>query len=1708
MAPHNSVLFLALYKNSIASRRRFSGLVRQFALALLFVASLLATDALAQDNASEGAAVRPFAAIHGGDIDHISLQHGGLAVDVPIASYSQRGRGLKLDLHLYYENRGFYTTEICEPHCIWYTNWNGSGFTLRDMQNVSTWGTLVGNLYAVGCDLSGCPAVSYPEYAAQTMDGAMHRFGIVGTGWESVDGSGFDWNSSAGILTDPEGIQFATPIVNNGQSFTGCYMMADVGSEAGVLDCEAAWRKDTNGNKITFSYSSGLTDTMGRSIPNPASTSNYANCTGPLPITSAYSWNLPGPNGGTSPVTLCYATSFVTLQHWGFGGSGSSNLNESVLESVVLPDGKSWVFQYSADGNMNLIQITYPTGATINYTWTHQILCPCDGSLTPASIQSRTLNLNDGSTPAATWNYTYVASGAWIQGESGPPQITTTVSDPLGDKDVHTATGFSPLSSGFADSCSYYETEVQTYSSSGAVLKTVNTTYSYPTNIAQLPYADGAAWSVLPANVTTIWPNGRTRQTTMSYDPGFLFQSPNPSLTSTYTASHGRMIKKQEYDYTNALLQTTNISYAWQSPNPNYGSYLTNDLLNLPYSIQVLNSGGIQASYTYYGYDESGLQASNVTEQKATGESHPGNQTSVHRWMNVNTASTPTCAAITNNYAVTTSVFYDTGEVQQSTDPCGYPSAYPTTYQYSPTYYGAYLTTVTNTLGQSTTYGYDFNTGSVTSIQDPNLQTTSKSYDMMNRLTQVSYPDGGSTKYCYSDVPTSLGGTCPTSPPFQVIETKAITSSQNEISTAIVDGLGRLSQTQLNSDPLGTTYTLTSYDPLGRKSKVYNPTRCSAITTNCGESTWGFTTTSYDTLNRVTSVLEQDNSVVATTYDQTNSNSSGVCTTVTDEAGKSRQSCVDGLGRMTSVWEAPTTTGYNFETVYAYDTLNNLLSVTQEGDSSSSNWRTRSFVYDSLSQLTSATNPESGTILYAYDANGNLATKTAPLPNATTGSPTVTATNTYDQLNRLTSKTYSDGTTPANYYHYDVAPSTGTANLTNLVGRLVTSSNQYGGGTSGQATATYYSYDAMGRVIREWEQTPSVSPNGAWVCNTYDLAGNLASINPAGLVMAGNSSTCNSSGTVISYARNAANRLTAVTSSLVDAQHPATLYSLQPSVGYYANGAIREASFGNGLTETVALNSRLQPCRINVNSSGAYFSTCTDAVPSGNLLDFTMGYNAGTSDNGNVASWSAVGHQTFSRTYTYDPVNRIQSMADTAASQACKGLSWTIDAWGNMTAQTNTGGTCFSFSPGMVGANNQFLAGYGYDIAGNMIYDGVHHYTYDAESRITQVDSGSTANYVYNENGKRARKSTGSGFTEYYYGADGTVQNDYNGTWVAQYVYEGGGLIAEYANNTTHFVHTDHLGSTRLVTALNRSVSDNMDYLPYGLQIAGASGTTHKFTGKERDAETELDNFGARYDASSLGRFMTPDPLLSSGRPGSPQTWNRYSYTLNNPLGIIDPNGLYNVACTSTDAACKDAAKTLKQGLSRLQKKVDKMKDSDQKTRLQHALDAMGTQNDGNNVNVKFSALPAGVAGQTAPTFDSKTKSYSSFTVTFDPSQISGGENYWGIDAAHEGTHVGDYEDPLGRSQNPATAMDTFQYEYRGYQTSAWAAEALGVSPLEYADSNGTNVIWNSSWAAADRHTLMDHGITNHVTSIPDHPENPTHNPWPDRFPEPNPRPF
>jgi len=133
------------------------------------------------------------------------------------------------------------------------------------------------------------------------------------------------------------------------------------------------------------------------------------------------------------------------------------------------------------------------------------------------------------------------------------------------------------------------------------------------------------------------------------------------------------------------------------------------------------------------------------------------------------------------------------------------------------------------------------------------------------------------------------------------------------------------------------------------------------------------------------------------------------------------------------------------------------------------------------------------------------------------------------------------------------------------------------------------------------------------------------------------------------------------------------------------------------------------------------------------------------------------------------------------------------------------------------------------------------------------------------------------------------------------YVYDAQGrLAAEYASGAsdspcqTCYLTVDHLGSTRVITDGGGSLVARKNYLPFGEDLPGVTGTNinQKFTGKERDAETGLDYFGARYFSGPQGRFTSVDRIMvNDERLTDPQRFNLYAYARNNPLKFTDPNG-------------------------------------------------------------------------------------------------------------------------------------------------------------------------------------------------------------------------
>jgi RHS repeat-associated protein len=1115
------------------------------------------------------------------------------------------------------------------------------------------------------------------------------------------------------------------------------------------------------------------------------------------------------PNGQAQQYTMKYAQTAVRTA---FGCTNVIDYSgtQYLVSEIDLPDQGSvpsdkYTFTYEPTPGFS----GYYTGRIASVT------LPTGGTITytySGGDHNTGIWCADGSTatltrqtPDGTWTYAHSESGtAW----------TTNQTDPQGNLTVMKFQGI-------------YQTESDAYQGSSTLLETTYTCY----NGSAGPPCNSTAVTTPIARKTAYiqWPSGLELKTDTFYDT---------ETCGSQTCTNGLVTEVDEYDNgtsgPGSLLRKSIIKYAT----------LGNNIVGKPLSITVCSPGGTASAcnnagtvvaQTTYTYDGTSTQPSGISTQHVSVSGSRGNLTQVSQYVS-------SSSSVTQNFTN-----FDTGMVDVAYD--GKNNS--TTYAYSSTYVGAYPTTITNALNQVRTNTYNINSGLLTSTKDANNQTTTFAYDLMFRPTQVNYPDSGQTTFLYGP---QYGG-------YYVRETaKMDNSGHNLVSYLWSDGLGRPARaaaTNGETQPYDETRNI-CFNSSGLVSLQGYPFQDGGWNAPISCSVAGDSYT-YDALGRPTRITHADSSYATVLY-------SANCATVTDEQGKTRQTCADGLGRLTSVTENPG--GLNYTTTYTYDVLNNLTGVTQNGSHS------RSFAYDGLSRLKSAANPESGTTTYTYDNASNLATRT--------DARNITTTYTYDALNRLTRKTYSDGTIQANF-QYDATSNWGVT-LSNTVGRL----SEEWTGTSSNPTATIFSYDSMGRVISRILCTPSYCPS---------QASSRFSLNDAYDFIGDTTSYTNGEGVTFTQNFNVGGRPTQVTSSLVDSQHPGTLTS---GVHYNGAGAFTSYAFGNGLTQTAVFDGLLQPCRMNVNSSGTLVTSCTQSAPTGNVLDLSIGFNYGSADNGNVMSWAAAGQQTFNRTYTYDALNRLSTMS--APGSTCTGLSWNYDAWGNRTDQNYTGGTCLTFHQS-ASTNNQFNSSpYTYDAAGNMTHDASHSYFYDAENRIIQVDgtlgtcSTATACFVYDAEGTRWEKSSSTGWRDYLHDVTGHVITEVISTgWNTGYIYLGDSPLAEYRNSTTYFVHLDHLGSTRLLTGYpTPSIAECDDYYPFGelISCGGTSTDPHKFTGYERDTESNLDNAQARYYGSTLGRFMSADPTNAGADPANPQSWNMYAYVNNTPVTTTDPTGL------------------------------------------------------------------------------------------------------------------------------------------------------------------------------------------------------------------------
>jgi len=303
--------------------------------------------------------------------------------------------------------------------------------------------------------------------------------------------------------------------------------------------------------------------------------------------------------------------------------------------------------------------------------------------------------------------------------------------------------------------------------------------------------------------------------------------------------------------------------------------------------------------------------------------------------------------------------------------------------------------------------------------------------------------------------------------------------------------------------------------------------------------------------------------------------------------------------------------------------------------------------------------------------------------------------------------------------------------------------------------------------------------------------------------------------------------------------------------------------------------------------------------PAGNL-DQVIGYAT-------YAGFNALG-QPGSVTYgngvvtTYDYVatnNRLNSTITTSPTQgALINLNYDYYYNGNVWKITDNLNTVIphnfvsaSFTPHTVKphAIDHIDSGptFDYDNNGNMKSDGKRIIAYNFENMPTSITSAnSVVNYTYDGNGKRVKKALPTSATVY-------IDNLYecsNG-YCDKHIYDGNGRIAIETESQTFYHHSDHLGSTSIVTNASGNKLESIAYYPFGETRLDNSSVflNYKYTGQELDKETQLYNYNARLYDPELGRFISADSIVPE--PANPQSLNRYSYVINNPLLYTDPTG-------------------------------------------------------------------------------------------------------------------------------------------------------------------------------------------------------------------------
>ena len=875
-----------------------------------------------------------------------------------------------------------------------------------------------------------------------------------------------------------------------------------------------------------------------------------------------------------------------------------------------------------------------------------------------------------------------------------------------------------------------------------------------------------------------------------------------------------------------------------------------------------------------------------------------------------------------------TKYFYDNfGNLVNETNPNNYTTQY--IYGLKDATY-TFIDRIINAKNHRFEYLYDLGTGNLLSETDSNGFITNYTYDVFGRKVSEVLPYDSpiypTIKYEYE-----FDGIAPE-------KIKILRREQNGTSNTLdefkfYDGFGRYIQTKIESTNNKQIVKDIYYDKEERLEKQSNPYYISFYENySSPNQSINMTIYSYDSLDRLTRIINPDGTFRNITYDRWN-------VTLYDENANRKDYQINTYGKIVQVIEY--NHGSLYRTYYDYDSTDNLISI-QDSRNNSIN-----YTYDTLGRKTRLNDIDLGNLTYTYDSAGNLIQQNYTKVN--------NITITYDELNR---KTKEITKTLNKTYIYDIKHNN---TLSQIKIENLTINYTYDNRLRNIKEIRIidnipftleFTYDSLDRELSNSFLSNTIKYNYS-VQGTISVIINIANIsyNEKNSIL--NITYYNSLITNYTY-KNDNQRLTNITTKNIqnlnyiydnvgniikindtaNSKFISMVYDnldrlKSTNIKDYQNNKDHDLNFtyneiGNILEvlyngedykyyynennqKPVHAPSRVSTNLLDENKNDTHKFHIEDSVgnsvawlgSSGNIVLLGQCFSQSTCATNDGNSFIIANSTDNTVAYINSTGSLCVEKGD--CSDSSPSCNPTRDAF---IIQNSSGENVsyidFSGDLCLIGSlvqSSKLEYNLTYNDNGNLIFGYGLNHSYNGFNQLENTTDATTgkliAEYKYDHEGQRYKKvqynSNGQNTTTYYISENFIQIRNSTGVFNETYYYLNNKLIARNDSKNLFFYHPDNLGSTALVTNQSGSIVEEEFYLPYGDIYSGEEDSRFLYTGKEKDKDTGLYYYGARYYYPSQKQFIQPDPIIAELY--NPQNLNRYAYVLNNPYKYVDDSG-------------------------------------------------------------------------------------------------------------------------------------------------------------------------------------------------------------------------